>query len=166
MVTVGLAATVNVNVVVPARVVASFAVTVTVVVAVVVGVPLIAPEEELMDSPAGRPVADHTYGVVPPDAVIVLERATPTVPVTAPGLLTVGATAVTQLNDVVAVRLAASVAVTVVLDDAAAVGVPVIRPVAALMVKPAGRPVAVQAYGAVPPAAVIACDTGRLTVAC
>ena len=33
-----------------------------------VGVPVIAPVLELIESPAGRPVADQLYGVVPPDA--------------------------------------------------------------------------------------------------
>jgi hypothetical protein len=36
-----------------------------------VGVPLITPVPELIVSPAGRPVADHVYGVVPPVAATV-----------------------------------------------------------------------------------------------
>jgi hypothetical protein len=36
-----------------------------------VGVPLITPVPALIVSPAGRPVADHVYGVVPPVAATV-----------------------------------------------------------------------------------------------
>ena len=55
----------------------------------VVGVPEIVPVEELIDSPAGRPVADQVYGGVPPLAETVRLTAVPTVPVWLPGLLTV-----------------------------------------------------------------------------
>ena len=47
---------------------------------VAVGVPLICPLEALMLKPAGRPVADHVYGVVPPLALMVALYGTPTVP--------------------------------------------------------------------------------------
>src|SRR6185312_10223983 len=43
----------------------------TVLVPAAVGVPLIAPVEEFRFNPAGRPVADQVYGVVPPDAASV-----------------------------------------------------------------------------------------------
>ena len=49
--------TVQLNVAVPAAPVVSVAVTVALVVAAVVGVPEMRPEEELMDSPAGSPLA-------------------------------------------------------------------------------------------------------------
>ena len=57
----------------------SVAVTVTVKVPVVVGVPEIVPVEALIDSPAGRPVADHVYGGVPPEALLARLTAVPTV---------------------------------------------------------------------------------------
>ena len=56
------------------------AVTVTVEVPAVVGVPLMTPLDELMDSPAGRPDADQEKLPVPPEAVIVRFTAVPTVP--------------------------------------------------------------------------------------
>src|SRR5918994_7433107 len=50
---------------------ASLAVTVTLDTPAVVGVPVTSPVVPLIDSPAGRPVADHEYGAVPPEAVTV-----------------------------------------------------------------------------------------------
>jgi hypothetical protein len=47
----------------------SFTVTFAVLVPAAVGVPVITPVLALIVSPAGRPVADHVYGVVPPVAV-------------------------------------------------------------------------------------------------
>ena len=68
----------------------SVAVTVTVLLAAVVGVPEIRPEE-LIVSPAGRPVAEKVS--VCPDCESVAETcklvAVPTVPVCVPGLVTV-----------------------------------------------------------------------------
>jgi len=56
-------------------------VSVTVKVPAAVGVPEIAPVVALIAKPAGRPVADHVYGVVPPLAVGVAGTyATPTSP--------------------------------------------------------------------------------------
>ena len=49
----------------------SFTVMVALVVTMADGVPLITPVLEVIDKPAGRPVADHVKGVVPPCAVIV-----------------------------------------------------------------------------------------------
>jgi hypothetical protein len=46
----------------------------------VVGVPVMAPVDESMLRPAGNPVADQVYGVVPPVAATVAEYAVPTVP--------------------------------------------------------------------------------------
>ncbi len=48
--------------------VASVTVTVTVLVPAAVGVPLICPVLALIAKPAGRPVALHVYGCVPPVA--------------------------------------------------------------------------------------------------
>jgi hypothetical protein len=48
---------------------ASFTVTFAVLVPAAVGVPPITPVEALIDSPAGRPVADQVKGVVPPVVV-------------------------------------------------------------------------------------------------
>ena len=49
----------------------SFAVIAAVVVPAVVGVPVMAPVDALMFSPAGRPVADHVIAPVPPVAATV-----------------------------------------------------------------------------------------------
>ena len=51
----------------------SVAVTLTLDVPVAVGVPLIVPELESMDNPAGNPVADQVKGGVPPVAATVVE---------------------------------------------------------------------------------------------
>ncbi len=45
------------------------------------------PVDALIERPAGRPVAEKVYGVVPPDAVSVRLVAVPTVPVRLPGLV-------------------------------------------------------------------------------
>src|SRR3984885_6153683 len=83
--------TVQVNVAVPFAPVVSVAVTVTDDVPAVVGVPEISPVEELIDSPAGRPVA--VYVRVCPDAESLAATwrlaAVPTVAVWPPGLVTV-----------------------------------------------------------------------------
>jgi hypothetical protein len=50
-------------------VVASVTVTVTLLVPAVVGLPEIWPDEAFIVSPAGNPLADQAYGVVPPAAV-------------------------------------------------------------------------------------------------
>ena len=49
----------------------------------VVGVPVITPEDELIENagdPGGKPVALHVYGVVPPVPLIVKEYCVPTTP--------------------------------------------------------------------------------------
>ena len=66
--------TVILKVVVAVASVASLAVTVTLDTPAVVGVPVTSPVVLLIDSPAGRPVADHEYGAVPPVAVTVNGR--------------------------------------------------------------------------------------------
>src|SRR5258708_22027482 len=81
---------VQLNVADPCAPVVSVAVTVTELVAAVVGVPVIRPEE-LMDRPAGRPVAEKVR-VWPEAESLALTcklTAVPTVPDWLPGLLTV-----------------------------------------------------------------------------
>src|ERR1035438_3886455 len=82
--------TVQVNEVLPEAPVVSVAVTVTVEVPAVVGVPEIRPEE-LMDSPAGSPVAVSVRVWPDAESVAVICRlaAVPTVEVWLPGLVTV-----------------------------------------------------------------------------
>jgi hypothetical protein len=56
-------------------------VTVMLLVPDAVGLPEIWPEEALIVRPAGNPVADQAYGVVPPLAATGAEYATPTIAV-------------------------------------------------------------------------------------
>ena len=105
-----------------------------------VGVPLIVPVDELIDSPAGRPVADQVR--VAPDWESVAESVTGVmaVPVTedlAPGLVTDTVLVMFQVKLVVAVRASESVAVTVTEQAHAVVGVPLIAP--AMVDRQAGR---------------------------
>jgi hypothetical protein len=74
-VTSGAAATCNARLAVAVSGVESesVAVTATVKSPVTVGVPKISPVDELMFNPAGRPVADHDTGGVPPELVSVVE---------------------------------------------------------------------------------------------
>ena len=58
---------------------ASVTVKVGVTVPIAVGVPEMAPDEFIV-RPAGRPVTDHVYGVVPPPAAMVAEYGTPRTP--------------------------------------------------------------------------------------
>src|ERR1700753_1033373 len=78
---------------VPVAPVPSLTVTVTVLLPDAVGVPEISPLEALIASPAGRPVAEEDRGwpVAESDAWIWRRAAVPTVPVCAPGLVTVTA---------------------------------------------------------------------------
>ncbi|GIM97155.1 hypothetical protein Ato02nite_089480 [Paractinoplanes toevensis] len=64
--------------------------TVAVTVAATVGVPEMTPDVALIDKPAGRLVADHVYGVVPPEADIVNAAATLLGLICAPGFATAG----------------------------------------------------------------------------
>ena len=145
-------ATVKAKLTEPVRLAESLTVTVAVVLPAVVGVPVIAPVEALMLSPAGSPAADQVNGPLPPDTVMVCDAGVPTVPVRLPGLVTVGLAVTDQENDEVAVRPPASFAVTVTLVVPAADGVPETTPLLET-VKPVGSPVAVQVYGVVPPVA-------------
>ena len=111
----------------------------------VVGVPVTVPDDELIESPPGRPVTDQVR--VAPDWVSVAEFGTAVmaVPVTAdwlPGLATVTVLVMFQVKVVLAGRAWESVAVTVTEQAQAVVGVPVTAPVDELIDRPAGSPVA------------------------
>ena len=114
----------------------------------VVGVPVMAPVLELMESPAGRPVADQLMVAVDEVSVATGVR----VEIAAPETLDCVEIAVTatvlvmvQVNADVETALAKlSVAVKVTEQAQAVVGVPVMAPVDELMARPAGRPDCVQ----------------------
>ncbi len=125
----------------------SVTVIVTVLDPAVVGAPVIAPLEASMLRPAGRPVADHVYGVVPPVAATVALYAVPTTPPGNDVVVMDGGAMIVIERLAVAVRcvgLVESVTVTTAVLVPAIVGVPLIAPLEALMVKPAGNPVADQ----------------------
>jgi hypothetical protein len=110
----------------------------------VVGVPVMDPVDELIDRPAGSPVADQVK--VAPDWLSVAEFGTAliAVPVTAdllPGLATVTLLVMFQVNDVEEVSAWESVAVTVTEQAHAVVGVPLTTPPEEIE-SPAGSPVA------------------------
>src|ERR1700733_13405438 len=113
----------------PLAPVPSVAVTVTLLLPAVVGVPEIRPVEELIDRPAGRPVALKVSVWPEAESVAVICRlaAVPTVPVWLPGLVTVTVLPVAEL--IVQVKVAdpvapvVSFAVTVTLFEPAVVGV-------------------------------------------
>ena len=65
-----------------------------------VGVPEIWPLLELMLKPAGNPVADQVYGVLPPVAATVVEYDVPAVPFGSEEVVTAGAAAI--VSDTVA----------------------------------------------------------------
>jgi hypothetical protein len=127
-------------------------VTVTDLVPIAVGVPEITPVLALMEIPAGKLLAAHENGAVPPLASSgVLGYGNPTVPAgSAAGPLTDGGGLKLTEKMRVAVAPAVSVAVIVIENSPDAVGVPEMTPVAALIARPAGRPLADHAYGAVP----------------
>ena len=124
----------------------SVAVTVTEQVQAVVGVPVTAPVDELIDEPGGqaggRPRGDGgRRGGVGGRSV----RAVMAEPDTEDWLVcpaTVTVLVIVQVNVVEADRAWESVAVTVTEEVPAVVGVPVIAPVELLIDSPAGRPVA------------------------
>ena len=120
------------------------------------GVPEIVPLAVSIDSPLGRPAADHVYGTAPPvaDGVVGL-KALPTCPFgSADGHVAVNGviTFSVKLFVPAAVRASATAAATV--NVPAAVGVPEMMPVEESMANPAGSPEADQTYGVVPPVAV------------
>ena len=139
-------ATVQVKVADPEAPVESVAVSVTEQVHGAVGVPLIVPVDELIERPAGRPVADHVKDVMPDsESVAELVTAVMAVPVTAdvlPGFATVTVLVIVHVKVAVPDWLDGSVAVNVTEQVHGVVGVPVTVPVDELIERPAGRPVA------------------------
>ena len=128
----------------------------TVLAPAAVGVPVIAPVDGSMLSPAGRPVADHVYGVVPPLALTVALYAAPATPPGSDDVVMFSGAMTVSVRFAVAVRwdgLLESVTVIATVLAPAAVGVPLICPVEALRVNPAGSPVADHVYGDTPPVA-------------
>ena len=117
----------------------------------VVGVPLISPLVESRLSPAGRPVADHVYGVVPPLPAKVTPKDEPTTAVGRLDVTITGAATIDKIRVLVTACLPASVNVTTTDDAPTVVGVPLITPVVESKLNPAGRPVADHMYGVVPP---------------
>ena len=125
---------------------------------VVVGVPLIAPDDEFNDNPAGNvPAArSQVYGVVPPVAAKVVEGYVELTTPTGNDVVVIESAALTVIESAcVAVRDPLSVTRTVKFEVAAVVGVPVIAPDDASKDKPAGKvpTVTAQLYGVVPPEA-------------
>src|SRR5215831_15676076 len=120
------------------------------------GVPLTTPPEAFSVRPSGSAPADirNAYGAVPPVTVIVKLYGAPA---TAPGreaaLVNAMPGAIVMPNVFCAVRLAASVSVTVKLKLPVAAGVPASTPVGASSVRPGGIvPLEiVNTYGGVPP---------------
>ena len=145
---------------------ASVTVAFTVDVAAVVGVPETTPVPAPIDSPAGRPVADHVYGDAPPGALIVRLAGWPIVACCVAGVTTDNAVATFQLYARGALGIfAALVATTFTENVPAALGVPVTAPVDELIVNPVGRPVADHTYGVLPPvAACVIPETAVLSV--
>ena len=70
--------------------------------------PEIAPVEELIDRPAGSPVADQVIGATPPLEVSFTLLAVPTVPVWVPGLVIATGAAGTESDSVPSRRLSLS----------------------------------------------------------
>ena len=107
-----------------------------------VGVPLSAPSEEAMDSPAGSDGdTDHVVTVPPVVVGVVVFIVVPFVKVNELGLyvMEVGATSLTTIVRVAVSVPAVLVAVTVyVEEDATAVGVPLMVPFAVFKDKPEG----------------------------
>jgi hypothetical protein len=136
---------VQVNDVEPEAPESSVAVSVTEHVQAVVGVPETVPVELSMDSPAGRPVADHVSVAVDEVSVAELCRALMADPDTSDwsaGVATETVLVIVQVNDVEPEAPESSVAVRVTEHVQAVVGVPVTVPVELSMDSPAGSPVA------------------------
>ncbi len=123
-----------------------------------VGVPEITPPE-LIERPAGKPVADQLYGVVPPVAAIVMLYACPTWPAFRAVVVIVSGAAVTVSPSVALADCGLgepeSVTLMATILELGPAGVPVIAPVDALIERPVGRPVADQLSGGVPPVATM-----------
>ncbi len=144
--TVTVLVTFQVKVADPVYPLESVAVRVTEQAQAVVGVPVTAPVDVLIDSPAGRPVADHEAMVAVDDESVAegvrVPMAVPDVLVWVPGLATVTVLVTFQVKVVEADRDWLSVAVTVTEQAQAVVGVPLTTPPDEID-SPAGRPVAV-----------------------
>ena len=114
----------------------------------VVGVPVMAPVEALMASPAGRPEADQVstaLGWVSLAEGYSVEMAEPVTLVWLPGLVTMIVSETVQAKvaePANGVGEPLSVAVTVTEHEHDAVGVPEMAPVDELIVSPVGRPLA------------------------
>ena len=156
---------VQVNEAEPLKPALSVALTVTEHVQAVVGVPVMAPLLELMDSPAGSPVAVHEEIVAVDDEswaeLDSVEMAVPDRFDCAPGLVTVTVLLTVQVNEVFALNASESVAVTVTEQAHAVVGVPLMTPVPLLIVRPAGRPVAAKVT-VLPPGGVVGGGDGQV----
>ena len=129
----------------------------TVATAGAVGDPEMAPVEASNFSPAGRPVADQVYGLVPPFAANVAEYAEPTMPPDSEVVVMDSGGVIVSERLAVAfkgVGVEESVRVIATVLVPAAEGLPLMTPVDALMFNPAGRPVAAQVYGVLPPVPV------------
>jgi hypothetical protein len=99
-------------------------------------------------NPAGRPVAVHEYGGVPPAAATGPVYTDPTRPFGSDAVVIVSPAPIVTENcfeTLKCVGLVVSVTVTLTVAAPAALGVPVMAPVAGSIANPAGRPVAVQA---------------------
>ena len=112
-----------------------------------VGVPVMVPVDELMDRPAGRPVAVQV--MVTPLSVSVALLATgvmaePVTEVWLAGLATMIDEVIVKVNEVDPAKKAPSVAVPVTTNEPPVVGVPERVPVDELIAKPVGRLVADQ----------------------
>ena len=106
-----------------------------------VGVPVIAPDEAVRDSPAGRDPEeiDHVRGDVPPLAARVWLYEVPTVPFGRLAVVMPGAVLTVIDSAFVAEAPTLSATFAVKLDAPEAVGVPVIAPLEATIDRPAGR---------------------------
>ena len=145
----------------------SVAVTVTDEVPAVVGVPLTVPVELSIDSPAGRPVADHVSVAVEEESVALTSTGAMAVPDRSdwsPGLVTATELVIVQANEAESVAPEPSVAVTVTDEVPAVVGVPLTVPVELSIDSPAGRPVADHVSVAVEEESVALTSTGAMAV--
>src|ERR1700677_56911 len=146
LVTVTVLVMVQLNEALPVEPALSVAVTVGVYEPAVVGVPVMAPVEELIESPVGSPVADHEVMVATDDeSVAESDRplmAEPDRSDWLPGLVTVTVLVITQVKETWPEKPLLSVTVTTTASEPPVVGVPEIVPVPELIDSPAGSPVA------------------------
>jgi hypothetical protein len=123
----------------------------------VVGVPLIAPADDILIPSGKRPeTTDHKYGPLPPVATRFEEYATPTVAEGNELVVIDNASTMLSVNILVSVcgmNRDPSFTVTVTPKSPALVGVPAICPVAGRTASPGGIPDALHVYGSVPPVA-------------